>query len=155
MYTRGVDSAYDVDLQALLRAVQRSDHVIVRFSTVAQRLFVDFRTREGEGPGVFVLPVARTVPERLASIAAARPHFPRPERLYVMPWPLRVGGLDRLGFIEATRQRLAAMDAFDQVHDLDRAFHDLQRLERDELRRAITGEGYHTIWPDARGTPAP
>lgn len=148
-----MDSAYDVDRDALLRTVQRSDHVIVRFSTLAQRLFIDFRTRQGEGPGVFVLPMAVTIQERLASIAAARPHFPRPERLYVMAWPLRVGGLVRLGFLEATRQRLAAMDAFEQVRDLERAFRDLQRAEQEELRRAVTGDGYRTIWPASPASP--
>lgn len=151
----GVDSAYEVDVEGLLRTVQRSDHVIVRFSTLAQRLFVDFRTREGEGPGVFVLPVANTIQERLATIAAARPHFPRPEKLYVMAWPLRVAGLERLGFVEAARQRLASMDAFEQVRDLDRAFRDLQRAEELELRSAITGEGYRTIWPGTPGPPDP
>ena len=146
-----MDSSYDVDLDGLLRTVQRSDHVIVRFSTLAQRLFVDFRTRDGEGPGVFVLPVADSMQQRLATIAAARPHFPRPEKLYVMAWPLRVGALERLGFIEATRHRLAGMDAFEQLHDLDRVFRELQRAEQDELRRAITGEGYRTIWPGVPG----
>ncbi|MSQ30246.1 MAG: hypothetical protein EXR68_07155 [Dehalococcoidia bacterium] len=149
-----MDSVYEIDLDALLRTVRRSDHVIVRFSTLSQRLFIDFRTREGEGPGVFVLPTATTIQERLASIAAARPHFPRPERLYVMAWPLRVGGLVRLGFLAAARQRLAAMDAFDQLRDLEQAFHDLQRAEQDETRRAITGDGYRTIWPAAPGSPA-
>ena len=142
-----MDSAYEVDLEGLLRAVERSDHVIVRFSTLAERLFVDFRTREGEGPGVFVLPVANTIQERLASIAAARPHFPRPEKLHVMAWPLRVAGLERLGFLQAARHRLAGLDAFEQVRNLDRAFRDLQRAEDLELRSAITGEGYRTIWP--------
>jgi hypothetical protein len=150
-----VDSAYDVDLEGLLRTVQRSDHVIVRFSTVPQRLFVDFRTRPEEGPGVFVLPVASTIQERLASIAAARPHFPRPDKLYVMAWPLRVAGLERLGFIEAARKRLATMDAFEQVRELDRAFQDLQRAEDAELRGAITGEGYRTLWPGRPGPPDP
>jgi len=147
-----VDSAYDIDLEGLLRTVQRSEHVIVRFSTLPQRLFLDFRTRAEEGPGVFVLPLANTIQERMASIAAARPHFPRPEKLYVMAWPLRVAGLERLGFLEAARQRLAGMDAFEQVRDLDRAFRDLQRAEDAELRGAITGEGYRTLWP---GSPSP
>ncbi len=147
-----MDSAYDVDLDGLLRTVQRSDHVIVRFSTVAQRLFLDFRTREDEGPGVFVLPLANTIQERLATIAAARPHFPRPDRLHVMAWPLRVGGLDRLGFLDAARKRLASLDAFEQVRELDRAYLKLQRAEQVELRSAIVGDGYRTLWP---GRPAP
>ena len=144
-----MDSAYDIDIEGLLRAVRRTDHVIVRFATLPQRLFIDFRTLEAEGPGVFVLPPADSMPERMASIAAARPNFPRPAKLYVMAWPMRVDGLVRLGFVEAARQRLATMDAFEQMRDLDRAFRELERSEREELRRAITGEGYRTIWPDA------
>lgn len=150
-----MDSAYEVDVDGLLRTVQRSDHVIVRFSMLPQRLFIDFRTREGEGPGVYLLPAANSIEQRLATIAAARPHFPRPERLYVMAWPLRVGSLERLGFIEATRQRLAAMDAFEQVRDLERAYRDLLRAERQETRHAITGDGYRTIWPAVPGDPGP
>ena len=142
-----MDSSYYVDLDGLIRTVRRTDHVIVRFATVSLRLFIDFRTREGEGPGVFVLPVADSIQERLASIAAARPHFPRPEKLYVMAWPMRVDGLDRLGFVEAARQRLATMDAFDAVRQLERAFRQLGRAEQEETRRAITGEGYRTLWP--------
>ena len=146
-----MDSAYEVDLDGLLRAVRRSDHVIVRFATLAERLFVDFRTRPEEGPGVFVLPLANTIQERLATIAAARPHFPRPERLHVMAWPLRVAGLERLGFLDAARQRLAGMDAFEQVRELDGAYRHLVRAEDLELRSSITGEGYRTLWPGAPG----
>ena len=146
-----MDSTYDVDIDGLLRTVQRSDHVIVRFSTLAQRLFIDFRTSSSEGPGIFVLPVAHTIQERLATIAAARPNFPRPEKLYVMAWPLRVAGLGRLGFVEAARKRFAAMDAFEAVRNLDRAIRDLERAEDLELRSAITGEGYRTIWPGIAG----
>lgn len=146
-----MDSTYEIDVDGLLRAVQRSDHVIVRFSTLAQRLFVDFRTSSSEGPGVFVLPVANTIQERLATITAARPNFPRPQKLYVMAWPLRVAGLERLGFVEAARQRFAAMDAFEAIRNLERAIRDLERAEDLELRSAITGEGYRTIWPGIAG----
>ena len=144
-----VDSAYDVDLDALLRAVRTNDHLIVRFSTIGQRLFLDYRTSETEGPGAFLLPAANSMGDRLSSIAAVRPNFPRPERLAVIAWPLRVGSLGRLGFIEAARQRLAAMDAFDAVRDLDATYSRLLGAEREEIRRAITGDQYQTIW---RGT---
>ncbi len=142
-----MDSTYEVDIQGLLGTVQRSDHLIVRFSTLPQRLFLDFRTEDQEGPGVFVLPEASIIHDRLASIAAARPNFPRPEKLYVMAWPLRVAGLERLGFVEAARQRFASMDAFDQVREIDRAVATLGQAEQSEMHRAVTGQGYRTIWP--------
>lgn len=142
-----MDSAYEVDIDGLLRTVRSTDHLIVRFSTLAERLFLDFRTRGLVGPGVFVLPPAESIQDRMASIAEVRPNFPRPARLNVMAWPLRVGGLERLCFVEVARQRLAAMDAFEQVRDLERAFRDLERAERLEVRRAIMGDGYRTLWP--------
>ena len=141
-----MDSAYEVDRDALLRTVRTADHVIVRFATIPQRLFVDFRTRKGEGPGVHLLPAVNSMQERMASIAAARPGFPRPGRLCVVAWPLRVGGLQRLGFVDAVRQRLAAMDAFAQLRALDAACARLRVVEREEIRCAITGEGYRTLW---------
>jgi len=146
-----MDSAYDVDFDALMKVVRSGDHLIVRFSTVAQRLFLDFRTHPDEGPGTFLLPAAGSMQERLATIAAARPNFPRPERLSVLAWPLRVTGLERLGFMEAARQRLASMDAFDQVRALDAAYAELLAAEREEIRRAITGEGYTTLWAAGAG----
>ena len=63
--------------------------------------------------------------------------------------PLRVAALERLGVLETIRDRLAQMDAFDALSELDEAHTRLLRLERQEVRRAITGEGYHTLWPVA------
>ena len=53
--------------------------------------------------------------------------------------------------VGAARQRLAGLDAFDQVRALDEAYRHLLRAEDLELRSAITGEGYRTIWPGAPG----
>ena len=64
-----MDSAYEVDIDGLLRTVRSTDHLIVRFSTLAERLFLDFRTRGLVGPGVFVLPPAESIQDRMASIA--------------------------------------------------------------------------------------
>ena len=73
----------------------------------------------------------------------------------MVSWPLRVSALERLGVLQAARERLADADAFEAIRQLDRTVDSLQRMERDEIRRAITGEGYHTLWSaDATETDA-
>ena len=145
-----MDDSYQVDQDALRAAVRERDHLVFRFSTIPQRLFVDFRTETTSGsagePGVFSLPPAASIRERMTSIREVRPDFPRPERVNVVAWPLRVGALRRLGVIDAIRTRLGDLDAFDALAQLDRVVAELERSEDRELRRAVTGEGYRTLW---------
>lgn len=142
-----MDSSYEVDLGALLTAVRERDHLVFRFATIPLRLFLDFRTTAEEGPGVAVLPAVNSVKERIATMRAVRPKLPRPTRVNVVAWPLRVAALERLGIIEAARVRLADMDAFPALAALDEGLRELEAAERAEVRRAITGEGYKTLWP--------
>jgi hypothetical protein len=142
-----VDSGYPLDLDTLLRHLDGGDHAIFRFHTIDERLFVDFRPGRDGQPAVFVLPPARNVRERMKSVAEARPGVPAPEQLTIVPWPLRVGALERLGVLDAIRQRLASVDAFRTMATLDAVYAALLVAERDEVRRAITGEGYRTVWP--------
>lgn len=144
-----MDHRFEVDLGGLQRSLRTADHVLMRFHPMPQRLLIDYRSSTERGPGVCVLPQARTLAERLASVERARPGLPRLERLYVVIWPLRVASLDRLGLREVVRKRLASLDAFDAITELDDAHEELLTLEREELRRAITGEGYRTLWPRA------
>lgn len=146
-----MDESYHVDQGALRAAIGERDHLVFRFSTIAQRLFLDFRTTTNdgaeEGPGVFVLPPASSIRERMTSIREVRPNFARPERVNVVAWPLRVSALRRLGVIEGIRTRLGDLDAFDALAELDRIVDRLEHSEEREMRRAVTGEGYRTLWP--------
>lgn len=141
-----MDSSYEIDRVALATAIAERDHLIFRFATISLRLFVDFRVSDVDGPAVFVLPPAGSVKERMASIREVRPALPRPERLNVVAWPLRVGGLERLGIVEEVRRRLAGLDAFEALSRLDDALGELRAMEADEERRAISGDGYETLW---------
>jgi hypothetical protein len=146
-----VDGPHEFDLATLRSSVQTVDHLLVRFAPLAERLLLDFRTSEGSGPGVALLPQVSSFTERLKTIEDARPGFPRPERIHVVTWPLRVASLERLGVLETVRGRLAEMDAFDVIASVDATYERLLDLERDEIRRAIEGNGYHTIWPVEQG----
>jgi hypothetical protein len=145
-----MDSFYELDRDALAASIARAEHLLFRFVTVSPRLFVDFRSDGEVGPGVHVLRAARTLFERIATIREARPELPLPERLLVVEVPARVRGLKRIGAFPAIRDRLVEMDAFDQAMELHLAYEQLQAFEREEIRQAITGDGYRTLWTSTR-----
>ena len=140
------DSYFDIDREALAESIATAEHLLFRFATVASRLFVDFRAEGSAQPGVHVLPPVNSLAERVASIRRARPELPLPERLYVIAVPARVRGLERIGALDAIRRRLARINAFPQLTELALAYEQLLAFEREEIRRAITGEGYRTLW---------
>ncbi len=149
-----MDGSIELDIERIRRSLRTVEHALIRMTPVGvtERLLIDFRSNETTGPGVHMLPEVRSMAERMKTVEDARPGFPRPERIYMITWPLRVAALERLGVLEAVRERLALADAFDAVKQLDESFERLLRLERDELQRAATGEGYQTLWPP---TPRP
>lgn len=145
-----MDGTFDLDIDALRESVNTAEHILIRFTPIAERLLLDFRTNDTTGPGVAVLSQVTSFAERLATIERARPGFPKPDRLYVVAWPLRIASLERLDILRGARVRLAEMSAPAAIRQLDEAYEELLRLERKELSRAITGDGYHTIWPTVR-----
>lgn len=149
-----MDGSIELDIERIRGSLRTVDHVLIRMTPVGvtERLLIDFRSNETTGPGVHMLPEVRSMAERLKTVEEARPGFPRPERIYIITWPLRVAALERLGVLEAIRERLAKADAFDALKQLEETFRRLLKLEREELQRAVTGEGYQTLWPP---TPRP
>lgn len=143
------DSYFDIDREALSRSIATAEHLLFRFATIESRLFVDFRAEGSADPGIHVLPPVKSLAERVASIRRARPELPLPERLYVIGVPARVRGLERIGALDAIQNRLAQLDAFAQLTELDLAYEQLLAFEREEIRRAISGEGYRTLWSRA------
>lgn len=142
-----MDGPIRFNVEELHDSLAAVDHVLIRLtSIVTQRLLVDFRSNEQAGPAVIILPDVNSLAERLQSIERARPEFDRPERINVIMWPLRVSALERLGVFGAIRERLASLDAFDALRDLDQAYERLLKLEQEEQMRAIVGDGYKTLW---------
>jgi hypothetical protein len=145
-----MDGAFHIDHEALREAFGSVEHVLVRFVIVDERLFIDFRRGQHDEPAVIVLPQVRSLRARLRGIRQARPSLPAIEQLNAVAWPMRVGSLERLGALDVVRERLAADDAFEALRQLDEALEALEASERDEERRAITGDGYRTLWPSVK-----
>jgi hypothetical protein len=142
-----VDGTNSFNLDDVRDVISAQDHALLRFATLSQRLFLDFRGSEEIEPAVHVLPPVNSLRERIATIRRARPALPIPGELRVIGWPLRVGSLERLGVLDVIRGRFAADGASEALRQLADAIDQLERAERDELRRAITGDGYRTLWP--------
>ena len=139
------DRIFDVD--ELRNALEQHDHLLMRFETVTLRLFVDFRSSSEAEPAVLILQPVNSFRERLISIRRGRPEFPVPERLQVVTWPLHIGSIERLGLLDTIRDRFTADDASEALRRLDDAVRELEDAERAEVQRAISGEGYQTLWP--------
>ena len=147
-----MDGPTGFDVEQLNAALRATDHALFRLTPagVGPRLLVDFRTNERAGCAAVLLPEVRSLAERLNTIQKARPELPLLERVHLITWPLRVEALERLGVLGTVRERFASMDAFDAMRQLDEAYRELLRLQRDELRRAVTGDGYRTLWPPVK-----
>jgi hypothetical protein len=145
-----MDGNRTFDVDGLRAALKECDHLLMRFETVALRLFVDFRSSSEAEPAVLVLQPVNSFRERLISIRRGRPEFPVPEQLQVATWPLRIGSIERLGVLDTVRGRLDTDGAAEALIQLAGAVQELQDAERDEVRRAISGEGYRTLWPSPR-----
>ncbi|MDA0351476.1 MAG: hypothetical protein DWG79_01085 [Chloroflexi bacterium] len=146
-----MDGGPGSDVEAVRRTLRERDHALFRFETVPHRLLIDFRSTSEVEPAVHVLEPVRSLRERIATIRRVRPALPVPTELQVVGWSLRIGSLERLGLLEIVRTRLADSGAAETLRQLTAAIERLETLERDEFRRAITGEGYRTLWP-ARGS---
>ena len=144
-----MEHRFEVDLSGLRRSLRTADHVLLRFEPFPQRLLIDFRDSAERGPGACVLPQARTIAERVASVEKARPGLPPLKRLRVVIWPFRVRSLERLGLNDLVRERFASLDALEAITELHEAHETLLGIEREEMRRAITGDGYRTLWSRA------
>jgi hypothetical protein len=75
-----------------------------------------------------------------------RPRFGRPDSITIIPWPKYIASLADLGIWDRIVRRYAEIGSPQNVRDCDRCFAELAKLEREEVRRAIVGENYETIW---------
>lgn len=120
--------------------------IALYFPLVRKTLLMDMRANDLDGPMIRVVPMANTPEERFQSLLKMRPRFGRPQTITIIPWPKYVQSLVDLGIWEHIVRRLADAGSPQSVRDCDRCFTQLKKLEREEVRRAITGENYETIW---------
>ena len=128
------------------RNLDVAEVVALYFPMLRKTLLMDVRTNDVDGPMIRVVPMAKTPEERFQSLLKMRPRFGKPDSITIIPWPKFVHSLIELGIWDHIVRRYAELGSPDMVRECDRCFVQLQKFEDDEIRNAITGENYETIW---------
>lgn len=136
---------YGVDLDEILRVIERAAVLIVRFEVLEQRLLVDFRTDGSDGPIIALVDRVNSAEERFRHLKSLRPRMPLPERILSFPWPRAISTFDDAGVWERIADRLRGLGLDEEA--LDRTHRSLHDREAAVTRAAIRGsEGFRTIW---------
>lgn len=141
-----MDSDFQLDLSEVRKHLDETQVVGFFFPFLRQTLLLDTRSNGNDGPLIIVTPMVQSVEERMRSLRKLRPRFPRPDSMTLIPWPKFVDSLERLGVTQMIEDRMAAIGGEGLRSRCRDAFAELRRTERQQVRQAITGEGYETLW---------
>ena len=141
-----MDSDFRFDVGEVNRSIDAAEVIALYFPLLRKTLLMDFRTNDLDGALIRVVPMANTPEERFQSLLKMRPRFGRPESITIIPWVKYARSLVDMGIWEHVVRRLADSGSPEAVRDSERSYQELERLERREIRRALTGENYETIW---------
>lgn len=146
-----MDSEFRIDVSEVQRSVELGEIVALYFPLLRKTLLMDTRTSGIDGPMIKVVPMASSPEERFRELMRMRPRFPKPESITLIPWPKYVASLVRLEVWDAIVRRYIEVGPPDIVRQCDECLQELYRAEQEELRNAIVGENYETLW-DREGT---
>ena len=136
---------YGVDLDEILRVIERAAVLIVRFEVLEQRLLVDFRADGSDGPIITLVDRVNSAEERFRHLKSLRPRMPLPERILSFPWPRAVAAFDEAGVWDRIAERLRGLGVEEDA--LERTHRGLHEGEAAVTLAAIRGgEGFRTIW---------
>jgi hypothetical protein len=120
--------------------------VRIRFLLLDKRLLIDNRHNEFDGPLIKVVNRAGSSEESFRNLKRLRPRFPLPDKMTAIWWPKYVNTLYSTGVWGAITRRVADTGFTESVRQCDEVLRELLGLERQEIRNAISGEGFQTIW---------
>ncbi len=146
-----MDSDFRIDIGEVQRAIDVGEITALYFPLLRKTLLMDTRTTGVDGPMIKVVPMASSPEERFRDLVRMRPRLPKPESISIVPWPKYVASLVRLEVWDHIVRRFLEIGPPEIVKRCEECLEELKRMEREELRRAITGEKYETLW-DAAGT---
>lgn len=136
-----------IDLEEVRKVVDECDVFTVGFRLFPERLMIDTRTREGEGPMLEVVEPVNTVEERFFWLGQRRPSFGVPERFTFFIWPNTIPYIEDSGIMDRIRHRIYPRDESSEIgRSVAKAMIKLHMLERRAVHDALTGKNYHTIW---------
>ena len=141
-----MDNDYVLNLDDILHTVETADVVRIRFQLLDKRLVIDNRTSEVEGPLIKLVNRAGSSEESFRNLKRMRPRFPLPERMTAIFWPKYANTLRSTGVWSAIVRRIEATGFEDSRRQCDEVMREMLEMERREIRNAISGEGFQTVW---------
>ncbi len=146
-----MEQDFSIDLDDVREELEAADVIALYFPLLRRTLLVDTRSSALDPPLARVVPMARSVEERVEAVRRLRPRFGHPEALALLAWPRRVAGTKAAGLWQLLADRLAAAGEAQAELVLERCYRELLSAERAEFQRAVRGEGYRTLWQRASG----
>ena len=133
------------NLDDTVRALREADVVVIGFGWLSERLLVDGRRNESDGPYIRVVEPVRSPQDRLRQLSKLRPEFGDPESFVFFPWAGRVDAFVGVGLFDRIMERCAGDQTAED--DARAALRRLFELDREDIRQAISGgEKYHTLY---------
>ena len=141
-----MDFGYGSGVDGVFKFISNAEVLAVFFPKFGQSVVVDIRPKDGVAPLVRVVPMARSIADRLRTIKRMRPDLPRPQDIIAIPWVGYVEAMKTSGLWGKLVGRIEESGFPDVVSAAENAFEELVRLERCELAQLIMGEEYETLW---------
>lgn len=141
-----MDNDYVLNLDDILHTVDTAEVIRIRFQLFDKRLVIDNRTSEVEGPMVKLVNRAGSSEESFRNLKRMRPRFPLPERMTAIFWPKYANTLRNTGVWSAIVRRVEETGFEGSVRQCEEVMQEMLELERQEIRNAISGEGFQTVW---------
>ncbi len=142
-----MDNDFNVDLAEIASTVRTHDVVIVRFITVGERLLLDFRATEIDGPLVKLVDPVRSVQDRYRHLRQIRPRFGDPEKIVSVFWPRFARSLEETGVWAEVISRIVETGHPDAIREAEGELALVLGKERAHQRDAVAGsERFRTLW---------
>ena len=145
-----MDSQFRVDISEVKRSIDLGEVIALYFPLLRKTLLMDTRSNTLDGPMIKVVPMASSPQERFQEMRRLRPRFPKLDSITIIQWPKYTASLVRLGVWDHIVRRFLEIGPREIVGQCDDCLQELNRAEREELLRAISGENYESLW-DAVG----
>lgn len=140
------ENGLGLNLPEVRDAVARADVLVVGFVHLTPRVLFDLRPGPSHPLFRLVAPV-RTPDERFAQLRRLRPGVPDPERFVFIQWPLGLDSLVETSVWETIVARCQVVAGEQALSDCDGIMQRLRILDSKELREAIGGDSYRSLWP--------
>lgn len=136
-----------VDFEEIGKVIDAAGVFALGFPHFPERLLVDARSNEKEGPLVQVVEPAGSARDRLTWLTRRRPSLGAPQSFGFLAWPHSPGFLVESAVWDRIRQRVGADIDPDVRTQCDLALKQLKNLDVSATRALLRGEQCVTLWP--------